>query len=336
MKTISVVVPIYNVESFLGRCLDSLYSQVDETVEVILVNDGSTDGSLAICREYKAKNSATTLIVDKPNGGLSDARNAGTAIASGKYIYYLDADDWLAPNALTTLYRFAEANSCEVVQGGFYYAYSNYLLLDERQQKATGQYLVLSRQEVMKRLIENSYIKNFAWGKLYLTDIVKRHPFKRGVCFEDAYWQHLIVDDTNRYGVVATPLYFYWQRADGISGSFNQGNLDLLRGYECRLAFVREHYPELTRAMLQFFWNISHEFHIVASRQSDKHVRQIFDDYWSDINLRYHDDFSAALSSSLEYKIDRYCPCMQSAYSLYKRIRGRLFGKRLTRIEIKE
>jgi len=116
MKTVSVIVPIYNVEVCLRKCLDSLYAQVDDTIEVILVNDGSTDSSPEICQEYISRY-PSTIYVDKENGGLSDARNAGTKVASGKYVYYLDSDDWLASDTIRTLYAFAEANNCEVVQG---------------------------------------------------------------------------------------------------------------------------------------------------------------------------------------------------------------------------
>ena len=129
MIKVSVVVPVFNVRDFLSQCLDSLYSLVDDNMEVILVNDGSTDDSLNICRRY-ADLYSNTIIIDKENGGLSDARNVGTKVATGDYIYYLDSDDWLAPNAIKSLYEFAIENNCEIVQGGFYYAYDDYLLYD--------------------------------------------------------------------------------------------------------------------------------------------------------------------------------------------------------------
>ena len=122
MAALSIIIPVYNVQDYLSHCLDSLYAQVDDTVEVILVNDGSTDDSLNICRRY-ADSYSNTVIIDKENGGLSDARNVGTKVATGDYIYYLDGDDWLAPNAIKTLLDYAIENDCEIVQGGFYYAY---------------------------------------------------------------------------------------------------------------------------------------------------------------------------------------------------------------------
>ena len=106
---LSVVIPIYNVEQYLRQCLDSIGVLGRDDVEAILVNDGSTDGSRNICVDYVNKWSNVTLI-DKENGGLSDARNKGTEAAAGEYIYYLDSDDWLEPDAIDKLYRFAVEN----------------------------------------------------------------------------------------------------------------------------------------------------------------------------------------------------------------------------------
>ena len=109
---VSVVVPVYNVQEYLSQCLDSLYSQSYVDLEVILVNDGSTDNSLKICQEYAKLYTNTNLII-KENSGLSDTRNVGTIAAKGNYIYYLDSDDWLAPNAIKSLCDFAiENESC--------------------------------------------------------------------------------------------------------------------------------------------------------------------------------------------------------------------------------
>ena len=130
MKSISIIIPIYNVQDYLKKCLDSLYLQTRPDYEIILVNDGSTDNSLSICKEYKEKY-PDTILIDKHNGGLSDARNTGVAVATGRYIYFLDSDDWLAPNAIRPLYDMAINKNCEVVQGGFLYAYEKECYLDE-------------------------------------------------------------------------------------------------------------------------------------------------------------------------------------------------------------
>lgn len=280
MKSISIIIPIYNVENYLAQCLDSIYSQLTPSMEVILVNDGSKDNSLAICQEY-LKKYPETILIDKKNGGLSDARNAGTEKATGKYVFYLDSDDWLVPNTLQQLYEFAEKNQCEVVQGNFYYAYNDYLLFDDRFIKENQSPFVLNKNEAMKELIKNEYIKNFAWGKLILTSIAKKYPFKKGVFFEDAYWKHHIIHETNRYGVLPIPVCYYRQREGSISGNFSIRNLDLLKGYEERMGFVQENYPPYTSLMKEFFWKITYSFYEMAQHSEDKPTRAEFQEYWN-------------------------------------------------------
>lgn len=321
MKNISIIIPIYNVENYLLQCLDSIYSQITPSIEVILVNDGSTDNSLAICHEY-LKKYPETILVNKKNGGLSDARNTGTDIASGKYVFYLDSDDWLTPNSIQQLYDFAEKNQCEVVQGNFYYSYNDYLLFDERYIKGDQPPFVLNKQEAMKELIKNEYVKNFAWGKLILTSIAKKYPFRKGVFFEDAYWKHHIIHETNRYGVLPIPVCYYRQREGSISGNFSIKNLDLLKGYEERLSYIRDNFPGLTVLMKKNFWQITYSFYNISKNNTNESVRTEFQKYWEYAHSTY------PISNK-----DKWLN--SSIYHLYIKIYGKLFGKSLTRINLK-
>ena len=241
---VSVVVPIFNVEAFLPRCLDSLFEQARTVpMEVILVNDGSSDSSANICERYKKEHLGVSVI-HQENKGLSEARNAGIKAASGEWIYFLDADDWLAPDALHTLLNYAETQSCDMVIGSFYYAYDTYLLHDDRWFKSSVP-TFLNREDAMRELVLQHYFKNFAWGKLYRTQIVKKNLFRPSVFFEDVYWQHLVVHEAQRIGVVPLPLYYYRQRPESISGQFSKRNLDLLKGSKERLEFLRQEYKDL-------------------------------------------------------------------------------------------
>ncbi len=332
-KTISVVVPIYNVAACLPQCLDSLYAQEGVALEVILVNDGSTDPSPALCREYHRQHPAT-IVVDKANGGLSDARNAGLACATGDYVYFLDADDWLAPGALATLLAFAETEHCDVVQGGFYYAYADHLLLDDRYTRGKPQAFTLSRDEAMRELVSNQYVKNFAWGKLIRTGIARRHPFKKGAWFEDSFWMHYIVEATQRYGVVVRPLYYYRQREQSISGTFSVRNLDLLRGNEERMRFIQALHPDLLPAMAASYWRLCRQFRALADAQGGE-VARAFDGYCSKADAEYRPLFDRVLGHRLEYRLATSYPGLSKAADFARRVYNHFFGKRLKRIERK-
>ena len=330
---ISVIVPIYNVDNYLAQCLDSLYPQVTTSIEVILVNDGSTDHSLDICKEYKEKY-PNTIIIDKENGGLSDARNAGTAIATGKYIYYLDSDDWLAPNALQQLYNYTEEQQCDVVQGNFYYTYRDHLLLDNRYIPETQAPFVLTHKEAMKELIKNEYIKNFAWGKLYLTSIAKKYPFKKGAYFEDSFWQHHIIHEVKRYGVLTTPLYYYRQREHSISGNFTIRNLDLLKGYENRMLFIKEKYPDYSSLIIKRFWQNAFYFYKIAKKNPNTEIKETFTNYWNSINNLYYKEFEKALAHFLLYHIVTKWSYLLPLYSIIIRIYNRIATPTLTCIKV--
>ena len=316
---ISVIIPIYNVLPYLSYCLDSLFKQADEMMEVILVNDGSTDDSLSICREY-AQRKSNAIVINKDNGGLSDARNVGTKAATGDYIFYLDSDDWLAPDAIKSLYEFAIENDCEIVQGGFYYAYDDHLLYDNKYKKP----FVWDRHEAMLELIKNDYVKNFAWGKLYRADIVKKHQFPEGKYYEDSYWQHLIIHECKRYGIVPTPLYYYRQRSLGISGEFSLKNLDLLRGYEERLKFVQLYYPQYAKQMVEGFWNIAYSMVTTAKKNENAEIRASFMDYWKRINQSYQDLFDDSMTVDVKYRIDQLCPCLMPIYLFCRKVMDKL------------
>lgn len=327
MPKVSIIIPVYNVAEYLKQCLDSIYSQVKDNYEVILVDDGSTDDSGKICDEYKLKY-PQTIVIHKDNGGLSDARNAGIKIATGEYIYFLDSDDWLAPRAIETLLDFAIKNNCEVVQGGWYYAYNDYLLYDNSRKNL----FILNREQAMKELIKNDYIKNFAWGKLYKSEIVKKYLFVKGVYFEDSYWQHHIIHETNNYGVIPTPLYYYRQRNESISGTFSIKILDLLKGYEQRLLFISMKYPEYTNLMAKKIWNITAS--ILISANSNTNDRIAINNYWDELNNKYVSFFKDAYKYSPIYILGKRRPLILKLNNIIKRIINRFSPNKFVTIQI--
>ena len=291
--SLSVIIPVYNVEQYLRQCLDSLGVLGREDIEILLVNDGSTDSSRGICKEYQER-FGNIVVIDKENGGLSDARNKGTEVAKGGYICYVDSDDWMEPDAIDVLYHFAVDYNCDVVEGSFFYAFDDHLEHNDRYFKANDEPFVLTRYEAMRELIKNLYVKNFAWGKIYKSSIVKSHPFPFGKYFEDSYWQHLIIHDCDRYGVIPRPLYYYRQRANSISNKLGMRYLDLNQGLESRLLFIRDHYPDLTSLAADHLWKNCFEM-----RGRGKEMNALF----KRINNAYSDLFSAELKQTLTFRL---------------------------------
>ncbi len=312
---ISVVIPVYNVEQYLRQCVDSVLGQSGVELEVILVDDGSTDGSGLICDEYATKD-ARVQVEHKSNGGLSDARNAGTAVATGNWIFYLDSDDWLEKGALAELQSFAEQCDCDVVQCGHYYAYSDHLLY---RNPAVGDH-VFSRDEAMGELARQDIVKNFAWGKLYKAEIARKYSFPVGKFFEDSYWQYKVINETNSYGAMRTPMVYYRQHEESISGTSSLRSLDLLRGEEEMLTFYHQHYPQHLPTMVRTYWN-----NLFAYRMQQSGNEEV-EQYYREAVERHRSVFAQYLSHEFTFKHRNNLKVLR-AYNYLMRIKGFIIRK---------
>lgn len=331
MKEISVIIAVYNVRVYLQRCLESIYSQVDKMMEVILVNDGSSDQSEMICEKY-VKQYPDTILINKKNGGLSDARNVGIQAATGRYVCFVDGDDWLEPDAIRTLYDYAVNNNCEVVQGGFYYAFPSYLQYDNRWVKSDAYPFVLDNHQAMSELIRQQMVKNFVWGKMYSADIIKDVPFQLGFYRQDAFWQHLVMARVNRYGIIPQPLYYYRQRQDSASGKFSIRSLDLLKGHEERLLFLKEHYPDLMSIMAALLWKQSFQFNEYARQSDDETLKFAFGMFLQHLYDDYSDILNQALRHDITYQLVKRIPSTGCICQFVKRTYDYFFAPRLISI----
>ena len=320
-RRLSVIVPIYNVELVLRQCLDSIYSQIDACDEVILIDDASADASQGICEDYRNKYpDITRFIQNKKQSGPSECRNIGTQNASGEFLFYMDSDDWLAPDTLTRMYAFAKKRDCDIVQIGFYYAYSQYLLTKKISNKWDKEGIVMTRRQAMASLIENGFVNNFIWGKLYKADIVKKYPLKVDVSMgEDAFFQHRVLGDAYRIGVINQPLYYYRQVDNGLSNTFSLRHKGLLEAYEDRFLFLRQNYPELVASHMRTFWRMAYNFYC-RSKSEEKALTDYFSVYWLEINGKYKVEFAEALKNQTDYRLYRVHPICLSFYLKVKRL----------------
>lgn len=209
---LSIIIPVYNVEPYLRECLDSVFAQDLTDCEVIAVNDGSTDGSLAILEEYKLKHADLLTVVDKPNGGLSSARNAGVKQAKGAYIYFLDSDDWLKPHAVAAIRQSIEVSEgadvvyldCMVTDQGKRWAKhkkSNIPVMDFR---SFFRYAYEHKMGISPNAVAYVYSSSY-WKQAGL-------HFEEGIKYEDALFKYQLFarnDGTIKAVHVEEPFYVY-------------------------------------------------------------------------------------------------------------------------------
>ena len=245
MDLISVIVPVYKVEKYLDRCVGSIVNQTYQNLEIILVDDGSPDNCGAMCDTWAEKDSRIKVI-HKKNGGLSDARNAGMAIASGEYIGFIDSDDFIAPEMYQLLLDRLVADQSDISACGVEMIYENGA---SPQSLTCPGNCLLSQEQAMEAVIRESWLKPPVWYKLYKAEQIKDIPFPVGKYHEDVFWTYQVVARATTVSVFDTPCYFYLQRGGSIMGeSFSLHRLDAMDAKCQRIAFLREQFPSLISA----------------------------------------------------------------------------------------
>lgn len=243
MDLISVIVPVYNVEKYLNRCIESLVRQIYTNLEIILVDDGSPDNCPAMCDAWAAKDERIRVI-HKKNGGLSDARNAGMAAATGTYMGFVDSDDWISPEMYQLLLDRMCQDGSDIAACGVEMVWENGA--PPRMLTSPGEY-VLNAEEAMVSIIEESRLKQPVWYKLYKTELIRDIPFPVGRYHEDVFWSYQAVGMARKVSVCDMPCYHYTQRSGSIMGeNFSMKRLDALDAKLNRLGYIQNNCPELT------------------------------------------------------------------------------------------
>ena len=219
---VSVVVPIYNVENYLAECLDSLERQTLKNIEVIMVNDGSTDDSGKIAADY-AKRIGNFILVNRKNGGLSAARNTGMDAAKGDYVYFIDRDDFLADNALEKLYTEAYCGNLDVLKFAAYTftdGSKNYVWEKDNGYMYTGEYLgVYKGPDLIERFISNNDWYASCCMMLTRKSFIdgSNLRFYEGIIHEDELFSFELVNLAERIAVLNEPLYYRRIRSGSIT-----------------------------------------------------------------------------------------------------------------------
>ena len=241
-KLISVIVPIYHVEAYLHKSVDSILAQTYRNLEVILVDDGGTDGCPAICEEYAEKD-VRVKVIHKKNGGLSDARNAGVAAATGAYIAFVDSDDFLMPDMYEKMIKRMETTGAGVVVCNYQCVKMDGIPIPERNQHMSVTDEVLDAKQAVAHLYgENYEYWVTAWSRLYRADVAKAVAFPKGKIHEDEYTAHMFYDKAGIIAGISEPLYQYVIREDSImTRKYSVKNLAYVEALNNRIWYCMEH-----------------------------------------------------------------------------------------------
>lgn len=297
---ISIIIPVYNVESFLPKCLDSVINQTYEKIEIILVNDGSKDDSGLICDEY-AKKDARIRVVHKANGGLSDARNVGIENAKGEFICFVDSDDAIDRQYVEVLYDNILNTNSDIAICSF-----KKFIEDEQienfKQEAT-QFEELGRHELILKLFEKNNIHFIcACTKLYRKQLFETLRFDVGKLHEDEFIVYKIFNQANKAVVVDNGLYFYRERQGSITKAkkFAERNLDSFYSIEsCYNFFVGTDYEH--KALNRLINSTAYIYCIAKKRKANKEILKF-------LLQNYKKYYKLNSTKTLKQKLFKYFP----------------------------
>ncbi|MBQ7288602.1 MAG: glycosyltransferase [Clostridia bacterium] len=243
---ITVIVPVYKVEPYLERCVKSVINQTYENLEIILVDDGSPDNCGNMCDAF-AKQDPRIRVVHKENGGLSSARNAGLDVATGKYIGFVDSDDWIEPDMYAQLYSLLSLHNVKIAACGFRCDFpSGKTVYINRDYPANKEIEVFSKTDALRELILARKITNSVCDKLFEKSLFQTFRFTQGIVNEDFEMMPLCVEAAESVVFCPSPFYHYMMTAESITrGAFKESRFTETDISRRHLQFYKEKYPSL-------------------------------------------------------------------------------------------
>lgn len=251
-ELISIIVPVYKVEDYLRRSLDSLISQTYSNWEAILVVDGSPDLSGSICDEY-SKADSRFRVIHKDNEGVAVARNTGLDSAKGKIIAFVDSDDFVHPDMLATQYKIMEKYACDLVITGYRFAYDSVI----NDYTVNGEPQVLDSRKAIEKILDNQQFCS-PWTKLYKKSLFDNVRYPKGAIYEDLMTAFEIFMAADKIVYQDIDFYYYFQVSDSITRSeFHYKKLDEVVALRKQYEFIKKNFPDMEqRARLKYVDNV--------------------------------------------------------------------------------
>lgn len=237
---ISIIVPVYNVEKYVDRCLDSLINQSYKNIEIIIVNDGSTDNSMKVV-EKKYKNNDKIRIYDKKNGGLSSARNYGLGKATGDYYLFVDSDDWLELNCIEELVNIIKKGNADIIEFGYKLVSDNSVLSTAKFENCE----IEPKENILGEFFFGTQIIDIVCNKIYNKNLFIDLRFVEGKIHEDYMITPELLFKCNKIVIIDKVFYNYYQRSDSITQKpFSEKNFDRIFAGKHVADFCNKNIPD--------------------------------------------------------------------------------------------
>lgn len=292
VKKVTVIIPVYNVMDYLKRCVDSVLNQTYKNLEIILVDDGSTDGCNKVCDDYLACDHRIKVI-HKANGGLSSARNAGIDAATGDYYIFVDSDDYIMPDMVEKMYNRMLVDESDLVICNINY-------VDESGNKISGKNNSVQDEVIDKyQYWTKFYWENYdycvvAWNKMYPKRMFDGLGYKEGHIHEDDYIIHKIISKTEKISLMTDKLYFYTKRKGSIMDHYSlNGDLDQADAILNRCLYLHnnKYYKQAETTLMHCIGILNRAYSELKTNEEKKRFRKIYGLYRTvyreTINIRW-------------------------------------------------
>lgn len=320
MCKISIVVPVYNVERYLTECVDSILNQTFRDFELVLVDDGSKDNSGKLCDEYAQKDSRIKVI-HKENGGLSDARNAGIAVAKGEYIGFVDSDDCVNQDMFFKLYELVQEYRAEI-------AICSFSQIDQDGSLGESFIDLENEQVISKMLAQEKYFEGYsqamiytvAWNKLYKRSLFETMRYPKGKTHEDEFVTFRLLGAASVIAYTPYCGYLYRCRTESIMDQFNERRFHLFDAYISKMHYFEEiGNQDLWDKMLKKTIHMFEQYQCWQQKSQDKKLESLVGEYRRKIIKAYQDsNFVAVPRLRLEFFLFSRFP--KWYYALWKTV----------------
>ncbi|MFJ8352992.1 glycosyltransferase family 2 protein [Bacillus paramycoides] len=249
---ISIIVPVYKVERYIHKCIDSILMQTFEDFELILVDDGSPDTCGEICDRYADKD-IRIKVIHKENGGLSSARNAGLENAKGDYIGFVDSDDWIEPDMYELLYGMCVEQGCDIAICSSQIHYSNKIVTS-----SNHPFIIHDRNTAMKTMLEGKLYDEVVWTKLFKRNLLEDIKFPVGMSYEDTAFTYKVIHKCKKVCFIGEPKYHYIKRDNSMMDrAVKEVKIDSVLIYDEMCKFMERYYKELYSLVILKLGNCS-------------------------------------------------------------------------------